>query len=276
VFSVIVPSFNHAPYLAAGVASALRSPLVEEVVLVDDGSRDGSRELVARLGSSTRVRALADSGENRGAARRLNQLVEAARCDWIAVLNSDDTFVAGRFEVLRRHCADDVDLVCGHLSIQDADGRVVGTKRGVDEPEYPFPAELDAVAHVERGSLIAPLANQNFIATTSNMVFRRSLHERVGGFRDYRYTHDWDFALRAAALGRCRMLPHYLTVYRTHASNTISESKSAIREEVQRLFQVFLGDFPEALRDPAVGCALRGNAYLDAAWLDAIAAPAEA
>jgi GT2 family glycosyltransferase len=276
VFSVVVPSFNHAAYLASGVVSALRSPLVEEVLLVDDGSRDRSPELIARLAGGPRVRELPGSGQNQGAALRLNQLVEAARCEWVAVLNSDDTFVAGRFEVLRRHCADEVDLVCGHLTIQDANGRVIGTKRGVDEPEYPFPADFDAAAHLARGSLLAPLANQNFIATTSNMVFRRSLHRRVGGFREYRYAHDWDFALRAAVLGRCRMLPHHLTVYRAHASNTISESKNAIREEVRRLFHAFLSDFPEAPRDPEVVRALRGNAYLDPAWLAAQVGPAEA
>ena len=270
MFSVLIPSFNHAPYLASGLVSALRSPLVTEILVVDDGSRDRSSEVLGQLASAwpDRVRALEGSGEeNLGAARRLEQLIEAANEEWVAVLNSDDSFVAGRFEVLRRHAVDGVDFLCGHLAIQDHNGRVFGTKRGVEEPEYPFPSDLDVIGHLERGDLVAPLANQNFIATTSNMVFRRSLHRRVGGFRDYRYAHDWDFALRAAALGTCRVLPHYLTVYRDHGSNTIRESKAATRAEVRRLFRDFVADFPALAQTGAVRCALAGNAYLGHEWM---------
>jgi len=270
MFSVLVPSFNHAPYLTGGLVSALRSPLVTEILVVDDGSTDRSGEVLAQLAASwpDRVRELPGSGEeNLGAARRLDQLVDAANQEWVAVLNSDDTFVAGRFEVLRRHCTDDVDFLCGHLAIQDQNGHVFGTKRGVEEPEYPFPSGFDALAHLERGELLAPLANQNFVATSSNMVFRRSLHRRIGGFRDYRYTHDWDFALRAAAQGSCRALPHYLSIYRDHRSNTIHESKPATRAEVRSLFHDFIVDFPQLREDPEVRLALAGNRYLGSDWM---------
>jgi len=270
MFSVLVPSFNHVRYLAGGIVSALRSPLVTEILAVDDGSTDRSSEVLAQLCASwpDRVRELPGSGEeNLGAARRLDQLVDAASQEWVAVLNSDDTFVAGRFDVLRRHCQGGVDFLCGHLAIQDENGHVFGTKRGVEEPEYPFPPGFDALAHLERGELLAPLANQNFVATSSNMVFRRSLHRRIGGFRDYRYTHDWDFALRAAALGGCRALPHYLSVYRDHGSNTIRESTLATRAEVRSLFRDFIADFPRLREDRAVRLALAGNHYLGADWM---------
>jgi glycosyltransferase involved in cell wall biosynthesis len=270
MFSVLIPSYRHARFLPAAVASALRSPLVAEVLLVDDDSRDGSQELIARLAAACpeRVRELPASGdENRGAAARLEELVAAARCEWLAVLNSDDAFVAGRFELIRRHCVADAGLLCGYLAISDEGGRVVGTKRGVHEPEYPWPPDLDPVAHLDKGEVLPPLAHQNFVATTSNMVFRRSLHERVGGFRGYRYAHDWDFALRAAALGACRVLPHYFTVYRSHGGNTIRESLEGIRTEVRRIFRDLLADFPDLRRNPALVAALRANRYLGPGWL---------
>jgi glycosyltransferase involved in cell wall biosynthesis len=270
MFSVLIPSYRHACYLPAAVASALRSPLVDEVLLVDDDSRDGSRELIARLVAAWpgRVRELPGSGdENRGAATRLDELVQAASQEWVAVLNSDDVFVAGRFELARRHCAPEIGLLCGYLAIADAEGRVVGTKRGIHEPEYPWPSDLDPVAHLERGEVLPPLAHQNFVATTSNMVFTRSLHARVGGFRDYRYAHDWDFVLRAAALGAFRALPHYFTVYRSHGGNTIRESWEGIRAEVRRIFHDLLSDFPALRGDPAFVRALRTNRYLGSEWL---------
>lgn len=272
MFSVLIPSYRHARFLPAAVASALRSPLAAEILIVDDGSGDGSQELIDQLAGAwpDRVRALPGSGEeNRGAAARLEELVAAARSEWLAVLNSDDQFVPGRFELLRRHCAGVRGplLVCGHLAIVDEDGRAIGTKRGVHEPEYPWPPGFDPAACLDRGEVLPALAHQNFVATTSNMVFDRALHRQVGGFREYRYCHDWDFALRAAALGAVHVLPHYLTVYRSHGANTIRESQEANRAEVRRVFRDLLADFPALREMPAVVRALRANRYLGPAWL---------
>src|SRR5215469_10829729 len=103
MFSVLIPSYNHRAYVADCVISAVRSPLVTEVLLVDDGSIDGSVELFDTLRRlSPRVRILpSPPGENLGAHARLNQLVQAADNEWVAPLNSDDKLVPGRFEAVR-------------------------------------------------------------------------------------------------------------------------------------------------------------------------------
>ena len=88
----------------------------------------------------------------------------------------------------------------------------------------------------------ARLLNQNFIATTSNMVFTKTLHGRIGGFRDYRYCHDWDFALRSSFDGDIAWCPQYLSVYRIHGTNTIADAKDRIRVEVQRMFRMIEAD----------------------------------
>lgn len=269
MFSVVIPSYNHRRYLVQGVVSALHSPLVSEILLVDDGSDDGSDELIETLEKADprRVKRLPESGAaNIGAARRLDQLVSAASCEWVAVLNSDDALAAGRFETLRRWCRDPVRFVCGSLVVIDEAGRALGTKKGVLEPEYPFPSALDPIDLAHRCELVPLLVNQNFVATTSNMVFTRSLYAEIGGFRDLRYVHDWDFALRAAALGGVRVLPHFLSLYRIHAANTIKEARSGVADEVRALLRDFLADFPHWLGDSRVVAGLRGNRYLDAAW----------
>lgn len=270
MFSVVIPSFRHVRYLAEGILSALTSRDVAEVLIVDDGSADGSRELIDQLvrSHSGRVRELENEVDrNLGAARRLDQLVAGARCDWIAVLNSDDLFVPGRFELLRQRCTRDVRFVCGHLLIIDRDARHVGTKRGILEPEYPFPPSIDPSRHLARGDLLPLLANQNFIATTSNMVFRRELHAEVGGFGDYRYVHDWDFAMRAAIDGGLLYLPHFLSMYRQHGANTISENRELVAAEVQAMFRRVLRDFPDLRSNSMLVAGLRGNPYLGPEWL---------
>src|SRR5436190_1920006 len=105
MFSVLVPSYNHYQFLVPAVLSALRSDLVIELLIVDDGSSDRSRELLPILSAlDPRVRVLGGAciPTNRGAHARLNQLVEAARTDWVSVLNSDDLFAACRFEAIEQ------------------------------------------------------------------------------------------------------------------------------------------------------------------------------
>jgi hypothetical protein len=158
------------------------------------------------------------------------------------------------------------------MLIMDANGTVFGHKRGWRDPEYPFPKNLQlnvesahwhdtAWQEVFRGRLL----NQNFIATTSNMMFTKQLHARLGGFRDYRYCHDWDFALRAAFDGDVGWCRQPLTLYRIHGSNTISEAKERIRAEVSRMFERFSDDVHGIEATPISRTGLAANRYLQAA-----------
>jgi len=249
MFTVVIPVYNHAEYVIEAVNSALVSPLVTEVLVCDDGSQDASAEILEVLArSDPRVRNLTDNPPaNVGAHHRLNQLCRAASNEYLAVLNSDDRFVAGRFEICKQlFRLHDVDLICGHLLIVSGDGTVFGTKRGVFQPEYPYPGDLDLEERLAAQDVLTLLASQNFVATTSNMVFTKRLFTAVGGFADYRYAHDYDFILRAAVMGKVHYTPQYLTTYRVHRTNTISEAGSAgrVAAELRLIFQRLLRDFP--------------------------------
>jgi glycosyltransferase involved in cell wall biosynthesis len=266
MFSVVIPVFNHARYVETAVYSALRSALVSEIVMVDDGSSDASPEIIGRLAAAyrDRIRDLTRLGEtNHGARYRLNQLCHAARSEWISVLNSDDEFTAGRFDILRmviratRH-----EFICGGLLLIGENGSPLGSKYGAAHPEYALPAAISPLGPINMTELRRLLCNQNFIATTSNMTFHRDLFRRVGGFGDYRYVHDWDFSLRAAMLGLCKYIASPLTKYRVHGKNTIKELSVHIDGEVVRMFTQLLEDFPSAEEDATCRVALEGNRHL--------------
>jgi glycosyltransferase involved in cell wall biosynthesis len=262
MFSVIIPVYNHAAFLKQAVWSALRSPLVTEVLLLDDGSRDGSAQLAAELAArEARIRNLTPrDGGNRGAHNRLNELVGAACSSWIAVLNSDDTFFAGRFERMAAEAAfPESDFIFGNLLLMNEAGRLIGAKRGPFDTSTPFPPSFDIKAMVAAGQFLELLSHQNYLGTTSNIVFRKDLHARVGGFRNYRYVHDWDFALRAMALGRPLYVQRYVTAYRYHSGNTIRESATNISLEAQEVFDRFIADFPEIAGRPAFRHGLECN-----------------
>ncbi len=255
MFSVVVPVYNHAKFLSQAVWSALRTPLVQEILLLDDGSSDGSAAIAASLAAehSSRVRDLTPPDHaNRGAHQRLNELVDAARCEWVAVLNSDDVFVCGRFETIVSDAHfPDADFVFGNVLFMDERGALTGLKRGPIDTWDAFRTRCkqDSDATLEE-RFLDPLSRENYLISTSNMVFRRTLHARVGGFAAYRYVHDWDFALRAMVLGRPLYVPHFLTGYRKHAGNTILENSQRTRREAKELFRRFAVDFPNITTRP--------------------------
>lgn len=266
MFSVVIPVFNHEKYLHDAVMSALQSRLVNEVLLVDDGSKDRSPEIITALAKQhpNRIRDLTPmSSGNKGAHVRLNQLCEVAKNEWIAVLNSDDVFVPGRFEVIQAlGRTTKADMICGSLAIINEDGSIIGGKKGLLDPEYSHPSSIDPNMLDDPQHMLAALCNQNIIATTSNMTFRKSLFHMVGGFADLRYTHDWNFALLAALVGKVHISSSYLTKYRIHGSNTIKERSGHIDGEIRRFFYKLLADYMQIEASPLCRDGLVGNQHL--------------
>lgn len=245
MFTVCIPSFNHKQFLTGAILSALRSPLVSSVLVVDDGSSDGTPDLLEWLRRFGPRLKIVPSDGNRGAHTRLNELVTAAETEWVAVLNSDDLFVAGRFEVIERVVAKGAaDLIFGDLVLIDGHGARIGFRQALRDNEVDWPPRWDVDRMVRDGQWAPLLSLQNIMATTTNMVFTKSLHTALGGFRDYRYCHDWDFALRAALTARLHYAPAMLSQYRLHAGNTIKEAASRVRQEVRRMLALVAHDLP--------------------------------
>jgi glycosyltransferase involved in cell wall biosynthesis len=247
MFSVVIPVYNHRQFLLEAILSSVQSPLVSQVIVADDGSSDGSAELLREL--SSRIPKLRNVSEdrpvNRGAHNRLNQLIGSSSSEWVSILNSDDILAPGRFEVLRwlfRHQR--AEFYFGSLGIIDSQGRRVGRKDALRALPWPWPSDVDVQRYAVEQDWLPLLLNQNLIATTSNMVFKKSLFDVVGGFRDFRYVHDWDFALRAAVHGRMCYAPQMQTLYRLHARNTIREDNLGTAAEVTLMTRRFFEDYP--------------------------------
>lgn len=262
MFSALIPVFNHERYIYEAIHSCIVDALVTEILIVDDASHDRSVEIIESFSEHPKVRILDNGGMNKGAHNRINQLCRAATNDWLAVLNSDDAFVPHRFQLARQIIREvDPALITGSISIMDEGSKIIGRKRGPADPEYAFPKGLKDGRH--QSSFLAMLLNQNFVATTSNMIFSRQLFEKLGGFRDYRYIHDWDFALRAYVTDVCHFSPAALTKYRVHSNNTIKENPLFVDGEITRMFADLFLEFGPKLKGQQPAIALRGNTHLD-------------
>src|SRR5439155_19739981 len=99
--SVVVPVYNHERYVAACLAAIDaqdHDPL--EVIVVDDGSRDASWDVVAAQRWRPERSVVTLRTENRGAHAAINRGLELATGDWVAICNSDDLFAPRRISTL--------------------------------------------------------------------------------------------------------------------------------------------------------------------------------
>lgn len=229
--SVIIPSYNHAPYIGDAVESVFSQSYTDfELIVVEDGSTDNSLEVLSGF-SDPRLKILTQP--NQGAHAAINRGLRAATGEYLAILNSDDRYHPLRLEKLVKVLIADrqVGLVGSYIDIIDREGKSLGIKHGyadsspwlLEAPERSFRAGKD---------LHKALLTENYWSTTSNFVFPRRWFETVGEFRPLRYAHDWDFALRMASVARMELLPEVLMQYRVHASNTIREDRAAMIFEI--------------------------------------------
>jgi glycosyltransferase involved in cell wall biosynthesis len=194
--SVIIPTFNAAVTIGEAIKSAGAQKHVDpEVVIVDDGSTDRSLDIACSFEPHVRV----VTGPNRGASAARNRGIAETSGEWILFLDADDLLLAGtlsrRLETAEATRADVV--VCDWQEFLDpGDGSVDGTVRSVDLAALEADAEIGCATHVW--------------VTTAALLYRRSLVEKIGGFReDLPVIQDARFLFDAAYHGaRFAHSPH--------------------------------------------------------------------
>ena len=119
--SVVIPTFNRAKVVPAAIESVFaQSHPAMEIIVVDDGSSDDTRQVLASYGD--RIRAI--SQENGGLSAARNTGIRAAICEWVAFLDDDDAYVPERLaiaaETIRLH--PDIGVHATNTAIVNEDG----------------------------------------------------------------------------------------------------------------------------------------------------------
>lgn len=205
--SVVMPVYNARPYLAEAVESVLGQTCGDfELLLIDDGSTDGSREDIEGF-KDRRVRLFLR--EHAGLINVLNFGLAEARAPVIARMDSDDVSLPERFErqlaFLRAH--PEVVVLGTRVRFIDAEGRPIR------DPFAPPEEHEDLVR-----ALVDPLAANPIFHPSA--MFRREAALACGGYRTpFVVCEDWDFWVRIARLGRLHVLPEVLLLLRKHGQN---------------------------------------------------------
>jgi glycosyltransferase involved in cell wall biosynthesis len=243
----VIPSYNHANYIAEAVRSVLRQTLSpERVVIIDDGSKDNSVEIIRSI-KDPRIHLVVQ--ENQGAHAALTRGLELSKdCDFVSVLNSDDRYHSERFA----HCAAYFDrnpgtqMLCTRIRLIDEFGRPVGQLDGRQRRVNRIWSYLSKTT-----DFVVPMGYGNFTKTTSNFFFRTGV---ITEFRPYRYVHDYFAALTVALRGGLSLIHQDLLDYRVHSTNTIkADGKGAVIQEVVRMHLDLLTELrPELESDAAL------------------------
>lgn len=206
--SVVVPAYNVRRYITDALVSLQQQSLPEfEALIVDDGSTDGTRELVEQFCQRDgRFHLL--SKPNGGLSSARNYGIRHARTDYIALLDGDDRYAA--------------DKLATHLAVLQANpvvGVVYSASQTMREDGRPTLMRLSGKP-IHSDPLLALLC-KNFVGHGSNAVFRRCLCTEVGEFdQSLRSNEDVDFWLRVAALPHWEFYrePRALCYYRVRPS----------------------------------------------------------
>ena len=215
---VVIPSHNHEQFIVAALDSILAQSLrPREIRIIDDGSQDGSAELVRGL-ADAELGIFVEARDNRGAPATINQAVAETECPVIAVLNSDDRWHPLRIEELigSLRPGGGADVVFSRV-------RFVGPRHRCEDKRSWY--ERGIADHKTGTPLWLALMFCNFFFTTSNLMARRDKFLELGGFGPFRYLHDLDYMLKAIFAGhKVQFVDQTLCDYRVHASNSIDES----------------------------------------------------
>ncbi|HMK21879.1 MAG TPA: glycosyltransferase [Terriglobales bacterium] len=114
--SILIPCFNAERWIAQAIQSALGQTWAEkEVIVVDDGSRDGSLNIIKGFGERIRW----ETGPNRGANVARNRLLELARGEWLHYLDADDYLLPLKIEKQMRFLKEhpECDILCSPMRV---------------------------------------------------------------------------------------------------------------------------------------------------------------
>ena len=254
--TVVLPVYNGEAFIVEAAASILTQTYTNfELLVIDDGSSDTTRDLLKPLAQSD-PRLIIHAEARRGLVGTLNFGIAQARGRYIARMDADDISLPSRFAAQVDYLDKHSDCVAVGTSIIkiDADGREKSRSRLRSSSFQPaaFPPVIPGIAH-------------------PSAMIRTQILREVGGYRAYFYnTEDRDLWARLWQLGRVHELPEMLLRYRVHAGSATRQKRvdqlmSYMMTDMSALCR-HLGLDDQPLLDASLGTADKQvalNAYQD-------------
>lgn len=215
--SIVTPVFNAIDYIGDTFES-LQGVVCSRVewVVVDDGSTDGSFDLISGLATqNTNIRVLRK--ENGGPAEAMNAGIEAARGELIARLDADDRWhserISSQIPVLLSGAG--IDLCGGSFNTISPDGRAIRTY---------------ALGELKDQQIRDRLRRGQGIFPSSSWMLRKEAWRAIGGFRSkFKKSEDFDFLIRLMERSRVHSVADIVCDVRKRSDSLSHNDQSMIR-----------------------------------------------
>ena len=182
--SILIPCYNAERWVAQAIESALAQTWPnKEVIVVDDGSTDRSREVIESFHGRIRY----ELGPNRGGNPCRNRLLELATGEWVQFLDADDELLPDKVEIQLTHTAGSVDAVYGGVTLEWWENKHF-KKKALSPPEP------------NKSPIIHWLNWQ--LAHTGAVLWRKESLRKIGGWNEsYPCCQDNEVCMRAIQAG---------------------------------------------------------------------------
>ncbi len=205
--SVVIPCYNAERWVARTIQSVLDQRYPDlDIIVIDDGSTDGSLEIIRSFGARIRW----ETGPNRGVSTARNQGIAATQSEWLLFLDADDVLTPDTVACRLKAHATDAEVIISDWQ-EDIDGgqacMQAGRQRSINWSLLTEDQELAAAAYVW--------------APPAAILYRRNIVDKVGGFRqDLRLIQDARLLFDVAYHGaRFAHAPHISAKYRIWPGN---------------------------------------------------------
>lgn len=213
--SVVIPCYNAARYILATIASVLAQDIDGlDIIVVDDGSSDGSADLVRASYPQVHVHAQA----NAGVAAARNCGIGLARGEFIAFVDADDIWLPGKLaaQLAQLHAHPECHMNYAAWQVWDSD-RPTPTVAELAAVEA---SAADGLRWAGPSGWIYPDLLLDCVVWTSTVLARRSLFDDIGRFdTSLRLGEDYDLWLRASQVTPILRVARPFALYRLHAAS---------------------------------------------------------
>ncbi len=259
--TVIIPNYNHAPYLPQRIDSVLNQTFQDfEVLLLDDCSSDNSREIIAEYASrDPRIRVVLNEHNSGSTFKQWNKGIALAKGQYVWIAESDDyaeldflaTLVARLDENSRVGLA-----YCQSFSV-DENGTPLLTGLLATATWAPFYTDLDP--ELWKNDFTLPglglvrrfMSYRNIIPNASAVLLRRAILEHVGpADESFRIVGDWLFWVKILAVCDASFVARPLNYFRSHLNNVRTKTRDdgTVLIEFTKLFAI-MKQYGETAKD---------------------------
>jgi hypothetical protein len=253
---VLLPVYNVQHYVADALTSIQSQTFTDiHIIIIDDCSTDNTLHIVEQIASADPRIRVVRTPHNEGTAEALNYGIQFCRAPFIAHMDGDDIALPTRLEKQLQFLEENPDIALVGCATKAID------RSGKPVPGLGVSRKPSTDEEVKKTMLLASPCSHLWLA-------KAEVYSRLSGYRDMRYTEDYDFLLRAIASGyRVSNLAEPLMLIRTHTTNkSLSIQSRKAHHYIVRLYRERLEYGSDTFSQKAYSKAVRTGRTEDIAF----------